>query len=55
MPPGAAFSVAQVYAGFAASLESGIAAAPGFDVALARHRMIEAIQKASDTGRRVTL
>ena len=55
VPPGAAFSVAQVYAGFAASLESGIAAAPGFDVALARHRMIEAIQKASDTGRRVTL
>lgn len=55
MAPGPAFSVAQMYAGLAASLDGGKPAEPGFDAAVVRHRMIEAIQKASDTGGRIAL
>jgi predicted dehydrogenase len=49
-PRGPAFNVGQTYA-----LEATGEAAPDFGVALERHRLLEAIQRSSDEGKRIKL
>jgi predicted dehydrogenase len=49
---GGAAGVARLYAQFASDLRDGTAEAPDFAVALARHRVLEAITQAAETGRR---
>jgi len=49
--PGAA-GVARLYAQFTADIRDGTSEAPGFAVALDRHRVLNAITRASETGRR---
>jgi predicted dehydrogenase len=52
---GAPANVARMYDRFAAALAGGERAAPGFDVAVERHRLLAAIVAASERGRRVVL
>ncbi|MGN7773668.1 Gfo/Idh/MocA family protein [Phyllobacterium sp. 22552] len=47
-----AAGIARLYAQFAADLRDGTADAPDFAVALDRHRVLEAITKAAETGHR---
>ncbi|WP_460699253.1 Gfo/Idh/MocA family protein [Nocardia thraciensis] len=47
-----AAGVARLYAQFAADLRDGTANAPDFAVALDRHRVLEAIRRAAETGHR---
>lgn len=47
-----AVGVARLYAQFAADLRDGTADAPDFAVALDRHRVLEAITQAAETGHR---
>ncbi|MGK6317210.1 Gfo/Idh/MocA family protein [Neorhizobium sp. DT-125] len=47
-----AAGVARLYAQFAADLRDGTADVPGFAVALDRHRVLEAITQAAETGHR---
>jgi predicted dehydrogenase len=54
-PKGSAFNVAQMYIGLADAMRSGQPAHPGFDDAVQRHKLIDAMQRASDEGRRVKL
>jgi predicted dehydrogenase len=55
VPAGPPFYTAQLYARLAASLTDGTPLAPDFGAAVRRHRLLEAIQRASDTGTRQTL
>lgn len=56
VPSGPPFNVAQGYAKFARTiLEGKTEIAPDFEVAMGMHRVIDAIQRASDEGRRVKL
>ncbi|PZV38808.1 Gfo/Idh/MocA family protein [Mesorhizobium kowhaii] len=48
-PPG---NVARVYAQFDSDVKTGTAFAPGFGAAVIRHRVIDAIERAADTGQR---
>jgi predicted dehydrogenase len=50
MPPGSPYNVAQLYVRLAGAMRDGKPARPGFDAAVARHRLIDAIACASDTG-----
>lgn len=50
-----AAGVARLYAQFAAGLRDGTAVAPDFAVALDRHRVLEAITQAAETGHRQLL
>jgi len=50
VPAGLAFNVAQLYMRMAGGIREGKSASPGFDVAVNRHRLLDVIQKASDTG-----
>lgn len=54
MPPGPAFNVAQIYRKFGERILDGGPVDPDFNVAITRHQMIEAIQKASDAGQKQT-
>lgn len=47
-----AAGVARLYAQFAADLHDGTSIAPDFDTALSRHRVLEAVLEAAETGRR---
>jgi predicted dehydrogenase len=51
-PEGSPYNVAQLYAKLAESIREGRPARPGFDAAVTRHRLIDAIVRASDTGRK---
>jgi len=53
--PPMAFNVAQAFARMAADLRDGTKLCPGFDVAVARHKMIAAIETAAATGQRVAI
>ena len=53
--PGPSTNVAQAYARFARDYREGTHFCPTFDDAVARHRMLEAIETAAATGRRQTL
>lgn len=52
---GPAFDVAQMYRRLGEAIRSGDRAEPDFDTAVARHRLIAAIQRASDNGTRETV
>jgi predicted dehydrogenase len=52
-PRGQAFNVAQAYARYADAREAGEDFEPGFDLAVRRHRLLEAMEKASESGRTV--
>jgi predicted dehydrogenase len=52
VPQGSPYNVAQLYAKLAESIRDGRPASPGFDAAVARHRLIDRIVSASDTGRK---
>ena len=55
VPPGPAFDVAQMWSRFADGIRDDVKVEPDFDAAVERHRLLEAIQRASDTGRRQSL
>jgi predicted dehydrogenase len=54
-PTDSRYNVAQLYAHFAQSIDEGTPASPGFDAALTRHRLLDAIVRASESGRRQVL
>jgi len=59
VPPAVAtglpFNVAQLYMRMAEGIREGKSASPDFDVAVKRHRLLDVIQNASDTGVRQIL
>ena len=55
VPTGFVFNVAQLYALVAADIRDGTSHAPDFELALKRHTLLDAVQRASDTGKRQTL
>src|SRR6266576_1375343 len=48
--PDSRYNVAQVYARLTESIRDGKPVSPGFDAAVARHRLLDAIVRASETG-----
>ena len=46
------YNVAQLYAKLGEAIRDGGPASPGFDAAVARHRLLDTIVRASDTGRK---
>ena len=52
MPAGSPYNVAQLYAKLAERIRDGKPASPGFDAAVTRHRLLDAVVRASDTGRK---
>ena len=55
VPAGSAYNVAQLYATLAERIRDGKPASPGFDAAVTRHRLIDAIVRASETGQKQVL
>jgi predicted dehydrogenase len=55
VPAGLPFNVAQMYVRMAEGIRKGKSVIPDFDVAVKRHQLLDAIQKASDTGIRQSL
>ena len=55
MPLDSRYNVARLYRKFADSLRTGAKMSPGFDAAITRHRLIDAIRLASETGQRQQL
>jgi len=55
VPAGPALNVGQLFARMAQDLRAGRASDPGFELAFKRHALLDAIQKASDTGVRQNL
>jgi predicted dehydrogenase len=55
VPAGVPFNVAQLFMRMAEGIREGKSASPDFDVAVKRHRLLDVIQKASDTGIRQIL
>ena len=55
MPAGPPFNVGQLFRKLAESIRQGTPVSPDFNVAVQRHNMLEAIERASDTGQRQTL
>jgi predicted dehydrogenase len=55
VPAGPPFNVGQLFLRMAEAIREGKPAAPGFDLAVKRHYMLDVIQKASDTGKRQPL
>jgi aryl-alcohol dehydrogenase-like predicted oxidoreductase len=55
VPAGHPFNVAQLYIRMAEGIRERKSVSPGFDVAVKRHQLLDAIQKASDTGIRQIL
>ncbi len=54
-PPGPPRNVAQAYARYADSLPSGEAVVPDFQLAVTRHRLIDAIERSSAEGKAISL
>jgi predicted dehydrogenase len=52
VPKGSPYNVAQLYARLADSIRNGTQASPDFNAAVTRHRLIDAIVRASDTGQK---
>jgi hypothetical protein len=50
VPPGSPYNVAQLYVKLAEGIRDGKPASPGFDAAVTRHRLLDAIVRASDMG-----
>ena len=55
VPAGLPFNVAQLYTRMAEGIRERKSVCPDFDVAVNRHQLLDAIQKASDTGSRQIL
>ena len=55
VPQGPPFNVAQMWSRFADAIRTGRRVEPDFDSAVSRHRLLDAIQRASDTGQRQSL
>ena len=55
MPTDSRYNVAQLYAQLAECIRDGKPAHPGFDAAVTRHRLLDAIVRASETGRKQVL
>jgi predicted dehydrogenase len=55
VPAGLPFNVSQLYMLMAEGISEGKSVSPDFDVAVKRHQLLDAIQKASDTGIRQIL
>jgi predicted dehydrogenase len=55
VPEGFPFNVAQLYMRMAEGIRKGKSVSPDFNVAVKRHRLLDVIQKASDTGIRQIL
>lgn len=55
VPAGPAFYTAQLYARLARTIGEGAPLDPDFSAAVTRHRLLDAVQKASDTGMRQAL
>jgi predicted dehydrogenase len=55
VPEGPPFNVAQLYALAASDILDGTSRAPDFELALRRHLLLDAVQRASDTGQRQSL
>jgi predicted dehydrogenase len=55
VPAGLPFNVAQMYMRMAKGIREGKSMSPDFDLAVKRHQLLDAIQKASDTGIRQIL
>jgi len=53
-PSGEAFNVGQMYARFAGAIRAGDSGLPDFATAVELHHLVDAIQRASDTGQEVT-
>ena len=54
-PANSPYNVAQLYVQLANSIRNGTPASPGFDAAVKRHRLIDAIVRASTTGQKQRL
>jgi len=52
VPAGSPYNVAQLYAKMAESIPDGQPASPGFAAAVTRHRLIDRIVRASETGQK---
>lgn len=52
VPSASPYNVAQLYAKLAESIRNGTPASPGFDAAVRRHRLLDAIARASHTGQK---
>src|SRR5438270_10446863 len=50
MPPDSRYNVAQLYARLAERMRNGKPVNPGFDAAVTRHRLLDAIVRAAETG-----
>jgi predicted dehydrogenase len=50
VPAGLPFNVAQLYKRMAEGIRERKSASPDFEAAVKRHQLLDAIQKASDTG-----
>ena len=55
VPAGLPFNVAQLYMRMAEGIREGKSVSPDFDVAIKRYQLLDAIEKASDTGIRQVL
>jgi predicted dehydrogenase len=53
--PDSRYNVAQIYARLAKGIRDGKSVSPGFDCAVTRHRLIDAIVRASETGTKQVL
>jgi predicted dehydrogenase len=54
-PRGTPYNIAQLYLRLATAIRGGTAAYPDFDAAVRRHRMLDAMVKASETGQKQAL
>jgi predicted dehydrogenase len=52
VPPNSPYNVAQLYVKLGESIRNGTPASPGFDAAVRRHQLIDAIVRASNTGQK---
>ncbi|MSP03385.1 MAG: Gfo/Idh/MocA family oxidoreductase [Acetobacteraceae bacterium] len=52
VPEGSPYNVAQLYARLAQGIRDGTRVSPGFDAAVTRHRLLDMIARASETGQR---
>ena len=55
VPEGPPYNVAQMWSRFADAIRNDGPVEPDFDLAVRRHRLLDAIQRASDTGQRQTV
>jgi predicted dehydrogenase len=55
VPSGQPYNVAQMYSRLAGAIREGKAADPDFDLAVKRHRLLDAIERASDQGAGVSV